>query len=152
MLDTHHPTDFASRLLGQEVLPSEAEYREYRHRIEDLLARAERRVRLTGFVVVGSCLTSLVLLYVGGSKLLGDFDPWSPKATVWSIAAGIAYWISVTLFFLSLASYYSRFRPRVKEAKDLLKDATILDLQRQLRELRERPEHRDESDAQKSAD
>ena len=137
MADRHDETGFASRLLRQDEPPTDAEYREYRRRLEDALAAAERRVRVTGYVVVGSCVVSLTLMFVGGSKVLGDFDPWSRDATAWSVAAGVVYVLATGLFFLSLASYCSRFRPRVRDAKDQLRDTAILGLQRQLRELRE---------------
>ena len=76
-------------------------------------------------------------MFVGGSKLIGDFDPWSKGATVASVAAGAAYLLATALFFLSLAAYYSRFRPRVRDAEGRFRDLVLLDLQRQVRELRE---------------
>lgn len=137
MADTHDLNAFATRLLRQDSPPSDAEYRDYRERLAKALAGAERRVRVTGYVVVGSLIVSLALMYVGGSKLLGDFDPWSKGATFLSVTAGALYWLATILFFVSLASYYSRFQPKVRDAKEQLRDSVILDLQRQLRELRE---------------
>jgi hypothetical protein len=101
------------------------------------LRAAERRERLAGRVVVGSSVVGLTLMFIGGSRLLGDFDPWSKDATVVSVAAGVIYLLATALFFLSLASYFSRFRPRVRDAKERIRDLILLDLQRQLRELRE---------------
>ena len=151
MANRHDPSSFAARLLGQDEPLSDAQYQEYRRGLDDALRAAERRERLAGRVAVGSFVVSLTLMFVGGSKLLGDFDPWSKGATVVSVAAGAVYLLATALFFLSLASYYSRFRPRVRDAKERLRDLVLLDLQRQIRELREqagRRSGRDEPDAE----
>lgn len=135
-------TDLAAALLRQDPFPSEAQYQEYRHMLDKALQRAERRLAWTGRVVIGSALVSLTMLFIGGSKLLGDFDPWSKEATPLSVTAGVVYIVATALFFLSLASYYSRFRPRVRETREQMRDMAILDLQRQLRELRAQLEQR----------
>jgi hypothetical protein len=154
MASRHDETSFASRLLRQDEPLSDAQYQEYHRKLEGAFRAAERRERLAGRVVIGSCVVSLTLMFVGGSKLLGAFDPWSKDATIWSVAAGVVYFLATGLFFLSLASYYSRFRPRVRDAKERLRDAAILDLQRQLRELHEqagRGARRDEPDADQTS-
>lgn len=138
MADTPDRNSFATQLLRQDKPLSDAEYRAYRERLADALVAAERRVLWTGRICAGSLVVSLALMFVGGSSLIGDFDPWSKGATFWSVAAGAVYWLATIVFFLSLASYYSRLRPRVRDTKDELRDAVVLDLQRQLRELRER--------------
>jgi len=135
-------TDLAAALLRHDSFPSEAQYQEYRHMLDKALQRAERRLAWTGRVVIGSAMISLTLLFIGGSKLLGDFDPWSKGATPLSVTAGVVYIVATALFFLSLASYYSRFRPRVRETREQMRDMVILDLQRQLRELRAQLEQR----------
>lgn len=131
------PTRFASRLLQQEEILSDEQYLQYRNRLESALESAKRRERWTFRVVILSCIASFVLIFVGGSKLLGDFDPWSKDATAASIAAGVGYWVALSIFLVSLASYYSRFRPGTREARERLRDASILDLQRQVHELRQ---------------
>jgi hypothetical protein len=137
MANRHDPSSFAARLLGQDEPLSDARYQEYRRGLDDALRAAERRERLAGRVATGSFVVSLALMFVGGSKLIGDFDPWSNGATVVSVAAGAVYLLATALFVLSLASYYSRFQPRVRDAKERLRDLVLLDLQRQIRELRE---------------
>jgi hypothetical protein len=127
---------FASRLLRQDESLSDSRYQEYRVKLEIALQTAERREKLIGHVVVASCVVSFTLMFVGGSKLLGDFDPWSKNATTTSIATGVVYLLTTVLFFLSLATYYSRLRPAVKDAKERLRDERILDLQRQIEEIR----------------
>lgn len=135
-------TDLAAALLRQDPFPSEAQYQEYRHMLDQALQRAERRLTWTGRVVIASAIVSLTFLFIGGSKLLGDFDPWAKEATPLSVAAGVVYLVATALFVLSLASYYSRFRPRVRETREQMRDMVILDLQRQLRDLRARLEQR----------
>jgi hypothetical protein len=137
MPDRHDPSSFAARLLRQDKPLSEDQHQEYRRKLDHALRAAERQERLAGRVVVGSSVVSLTLMFIGGSKLLGDFDPWSKDATIVSVAAGAIYLFATALFFLSLASYFSRFRPRVGDAKEQLRDLAILELQRQLSELRE---------------
>jgi hypothetical protein len=137
MNDRHETRSIASRLLGQDEPVSGSQYLEYRRKLDEALRGAERKEKLAGRIVVGSCVVTLILMYVGGSKLIGDFDPWSTGATTWSVAAGVVYILTTALFFLSLASYYSRFRPRVRDTKEQLRDLAILDIQRQINELRE---------------
>jgi len=147
--DPRDTRGFASRLLRQDEPLSDSQYQEYHARLEAALTAAERRVKVAGWVVVTSCVLVLALTFLGASKLLGDFDPWSKESTAWSVAAGVAYWLATATFFLSLASYYSRFRLGVKDARERLRDAALLDLQKQIRELRElveRNSRRDERD------
>jgi hypothetical protein len=146
MANTHDPGRFASELLRQDEPLSDSEYQEYRRKLENALTAADRREKRAGRIVVASGVISLTLMFVGGSKLLGDFDPWSKDANVVSVAAGVVYLLATGLFFLCLASYYSRFRPAVRDAKERLRDASILDLQRQIRELRERAKQDARSD------
>jgi hypothetical protein len=142
MPDQHNPRGFASRLLQQDESLSDSKYQEYRMKLENALRVAERREKLAGRVVVASCVITVTLMFVGGSRLLGDFDPWSKEANFVSVAAGVVYLLATGVFFLSLASYFSRFRPGVKAAREEIRDAMLLDLQRQVRELREQGERR----------
>jgi hypothetical protein len=140
MADPNEPHDFASRLLRQDEPVREAVYQAYRDRLEVALRAAEWRENWAGRVVAVACVVSFALMFVGGSKWLGDFDPWSKDATALSVTAAVVYLLATLTFFLGLASYYSRFRPGVRDAKERLRDAAILDLQRQVRELREQVE------------
>ena len=137
MYDRLDPKNFASQLLRQDIPLSDSQYREYRQKLEEALRAAERRERLAYRVVLGSCVVMLALMFLGGSRWLGAFDPWSKDATIMSVVAGVVYLFATVTFFLTLASYYSRFRPRVRDTKEQLRDLALLDLQRQLCELRE---------------
>ena len=136
MTDSPDPRAFASQLLRQDGGWDDREYRAYRARLERALAGAERRERVVFLVCSASCVAMVTLMFVGGTGVLGEFDPWSKGATAWSVAAAVAYVLSTAVFFLSIASYYSRFRPRSKRAREQLREASILELQGQLREMR----------------
>jgi hypothetical protein len=137
MNDPRDPDSLAARLLRQDDPVSAARYQEYRAKLEAALTAARWRERLAGRVVVIACVLSLALMFVGGGGVIGSFDPWSKDATLVSVAAGVVYCVATGVFFLSLASYFSRFRPGVSEARERLRDADLLELQQQIRELRE---------------
>lgn len=137
MADPQDNRDFATRLLRQDEPLSDAAYQGYRDRLEASLRAAEWREKWAGRVVVVACVVSLTLMFVGGSQWLGDFDPWSKESNAVSVIAGIVYVIATATVCLGLAAYYSRFRPGVRAARERLRDVAILDLQRQVRELRE---------------
>lgn len=105
-------------------------------KLEQALTAAERREKLARRLVLASCLVNVGLMFVGGLHLFGSFDPWSKDATVVSVTLGIIYVLAAVIFPISLASYYSRFRPKVREAKEDLRDASLLALQSELSELR----------------
>jgi|GEM_PF-4710685 len=42
-------------------------------------------------------IVSLTLMFVGGSKIIGAFDPWSKEANVWSVAAGSVYLLATVV-------------------------------------------------------
>ena len=136
MTNSHNTSRFAAQLLQQDEPLSDSQYKEYRMKLENALTTAERREKLARRVVVVSCVVSFTLIFVGGSQIFGDFDPWSKEATIVSVTLGVIYFLAAVIFPLSLASYYSRFRPRVREAKEQIRDASILDLQREICELR----------------
>lgn len=137
MTDPAAQRRFAAQLLQQDQPLSDPEYKEYRMNLECVLSRAERREQVARYVVLVSLVLSLVLMFVGGSKVLGDFDPWSTRSTSISVVLGVVYVAATVLFWVSLASYFSRFRPGIRNAQDQIREAMLHDVQRQLRELRE---------------
>jgi hypothetical protein len=138
MTDSRDPSRFASELLRQDEPLSDSQYEEYRGNLDRALAKTERREKLARRFVVASLVISFVLMFVGGSKLLGSFDPWSKDATFVSAALGLVFSLAIAIFLLSAVAYFWWFQPGVKDAKERLRDANILDLQRQIRELREK--------------
>ena len=105
-------------------------------KLEDALTTAQRRERLVGHAAWVSFLIACVLSFVGGSRVVGDFDPWEPHATILSVTLGVIYCISWVTWLLAMASYFSRFRPRVRDIKEQIRDTGILALQCEIAELR----------------
>lgn len=136
MSSANKPGHFAMQLLQQDQPFSESQYKEYRMKLEDALTTAQRRERLVGHTAWVSFLIAGVLMFVGGSKVVGDFDPWSRDATILSVTLGAIYCIATLTWPLAIASYFSRFRPRVRDIKEQIRDTTILALQCEIAELR----------------
>jgi hypothetical protein len=136
MPDSHETTHFAARLLQQDPPLNDLAYKEYRMKLENALTTAERREKLAGRVAGVSFVVGLILMFVGGSGVFGSFDPGSTDATILSVTLGVIYWIAVVAGSVGLASYYSRFRPRIREIKEQIRDANILALQCEITELR----------------
>jgi hypothetical protein len=138
MTDSRDPSRFASELLRQDEPLSDSQYKEYRGNLENALAKTEGREKLARRFLIASLVISFTLMFVGGSKLLGSFDPWSKDATFVSAALGLVFSLAMAIFLLSACAFFWWFQPGVKDAKERLRDANILDLQRQIRELREK--------------
>lgn len=137
MTDPASHRRLAVELLKQDQALSGSQYEEYRMRLEGALSRAEWRERVVGYVVSVACVVFVILLFMGGSRLVGSFDPWSSDATVLSVSLAVLMVIAGTISGVGLASYYSRFRPNVRAVREQVRDATLLDLQRQVHELRD---------------
>ncbi len=147
MSSGNNPGHFAMQLLQQDQPFSESEYKEYRMKLEDALTAARRRERLVGHAAWVSFLIGVVLMFVGGSRVVGDFDPWSREATILSVMLGVIYCIAAVTWPLAMASYFSRFRPRVRDIKEQIRDTTICALQCEIAELRKQigATHRDDA-------
>ena len=85
MSSGNNPGHFAMQLLQQDQPFSESEYKEYRMKLEDALTAARRRERLVGHAAWVSFLIGVVLMFVGGSRVVGDFDPWSRAGPLMSV-------------------------------------------------------------------
>lgn len=138
MVERPEPTNSLGAALLREDTPNKSEYEEYRMNLKLALNRAERRERITFHVCWVSMLLAFGLSFVGGSKILGSFDPYDDTATLLSIALGVIYVLACIAFPLSLASLYSRFRPRIRTVKQEITHAKIDQLQREVEGLRER--------------
>jgi hypothetical protein len=130
------PPDFGKELLRQDEPLHESEYKEYRMKLENSLNRAERNEKLVGWIAGACFAVAVALMFVGGSRVLGSFDPWDRDATIISVTFGVIYCVASVVFWFALASYFSRFRPRTREAKDCIRDARMLELEREIHELR----------------
>lgn len=125
----------SAALLRAETL-DKSKYEEYRMNLELALNRAERFEKIAFHTCWASLLVAVVLSFVGGSKVVGSFDPYDERANPLSITLGIIYVLASIAFPLSLASSYSRFRPRIRSVKQEISDAKIDKLQREVEELR----------------
>jgi hypothetical protein len=124
------------QLLLQDQPLSASDYREYRVRLEQALTTAERRGKLAAWVAGASFAIAFVLMFVGGSKAVGDFDPWGKNATFLSVTLGVLYVIAMIAWPVALAVGFSRFQPRAREIKEQIRDTSILALQVEIAELR----------------
>lgn len=131
-------SQIANQLLQQENHQYESEYKEYRMKLETALTATERRERLTGHLVWMSFLVAFVLMFVGGSKVFGPFDPTEEGANYVSIALSLVYVVAAIIFPISLASYLSRFRPQSVSARSKLREANQLVVRTELAELRQK--------------
>lgn len=128
---------FGDALLREDPI-NEPDYKEYRMNLELALNRAERFERITFHVCWVTFLLSWCLAFVGGTKVVGGFDPYDQNATPLSIALGVVYVITCIAWPLSLASLYSRFRPRIREIKEEINTSKIDQLQQEVEQLREK--------------
>jgi hypothetical protein len=101
-----------------------------------VLNRAERRERITFHICWVSMLVAWGLSFVGGLRIIGSFDPYDPTATAFSVATGVIFVLTCIVFPLSLASLYSRFRPRLQRIRQEICDFEIGKLQREIEALR----------------
>ena len=117
-----------SRLLTQDSQVAENEYHDYREKLTRSFGTARRSERIAYWICAVSGVTMFLLMFVGGSGVVGGFDPWDKDATPLSIVLGVIFVISSILFWLLLVSYYSRFRPTTRRAEENLRDIQILQI------------------------
>ena len=136
MPSLHESSQFAAQLLQQDNSFNDLAYQEYRMNLDIALTAAERREKLAGRVAGVSFVVGVVLMFAAGSRIIGSVDPWDKGATLLSVTLGVLYWLAVVAGLVSMASYYSRFRPRIREIEEQIRDARILALQAEIGELR----------------
>jgi hypothetical protein len=130
------PVRFASLLLQQDESLHTPRYEEHRMQLEQQLVRAEWREMTARRVVITALGIAIAVIPLIATRAFGGIDPWDDDATAVSVSLGVLYWLAVTVFLVGLASYYSRFRPGVREARDRLRDDSIQQLRHELAELR----------------
>lgn len=136
MSDSHETSRFAMQLLAQDQSLTDSDYKEHRMKLEHALTIAERREKLTVRVAGTSFVLAFILMIVGGTNVVGEFDPWSKEATILSVTLGVIYAISAITWPIALAVGFSRYRPRVRELKDQIRDTSLLALHSEIAELR----------------
>lgn len=137
MTEPHPPDSLASRLLQQEDSLNPQRYQEHRMQLEQQLVRAERNVQITKWVVVVALLLCVTSMYIAGSRVLGSPDPFEREATALGVFFGALHIIAAIVLYLGLASYFSRFTPRVRRLREDLQNESIRELRREVAELRQ---------------
>jgi hypothetical protein len=137
MRKSHIPRDFGSKLLQQDESLHSKRYKEHRMQLEHQLIQAESHKRLAKRVVVGAILLAAAFFPIVTSHVFGSPDPYDKDATVFSVAAGAIYIVACAVLFIGMASYYSRFTPRVSRAREELRVESIRELRREVAELRQ---------------
>jgi hypothetical protein len=132
-----HPEQLRSQLLEQDPVFQTPRYQEHRMQLEQQLLRAQRRERVLTWVVTGAFLTAVVTMFLAGSRTFGSPDPFDKNATIISVTLGVIYVLAQAVFFIGMASYLSRFLPRIRRLREELRDATIRESREEIRELRE---------------
>ena len=101
------------------------------------LSRDERLEKVAFHVCWVSFLLALILMFVGGSQVVGSFDPYDDNANPVSITLGVVWVLASIAWPLALASVYSRFRPRIRNLRQHISDAKIDKLQHEVDKLKE---------------
>jgi uncharacterized membrane protein len=136
MKPTEPSKHLGDQLLQQESSSSGAEYDDYRKKLEAALERSERRKTLVGRVALIAFVTSFVLMFVGGTRVVGSFDPWDARATPLSMILGVIYFLSLVVAPVALVSFVVRWL-QVGKARGQMRDLAVEQLQREVRQLHE---------------
>src|SRR5262245_63122868 len=112
MDSSHLKNRLAAQLLQLDRPLSDSQYKEYRMSLENALTLAERRERLIGRIAGTAFVVGMILMFVGGSKIVGAFDPWSKDATILSKTLGVIYVTATLVWPIALATYFARLRPQ----------------------------------------
>jgi hypothetical protein len=141
------PSELGTRLLQHDSTLNSPRYEEYRMELERKLTQAERREKLAHRVALGALVTAVISGALCMSQVAGSADFGDSSATPLSIAITILYILSLAVFGVGFASYYSRFRPAVRQAREQLVLESIRDLRIEVRELRQKVEARSSNNA-----
>jgi len=142
MNERYIPENFGSELLRQDELLNSERYKEHRMQLEHQLARAEARERLSKHVVVASILVATSAFFILASRGFRGAVPFDKDATAFTIAVSVAYTLAWVVFFVGVAAYFSRFLPRVRRAREELREETMRELRREVADLRQLVEGR----------
>jgi hypothetical protein len=124
---------FRDALLGQEKSVSEAQFAEYRRRLERRLRRAARRERV---MRVAALLTGLAaVLYIPALLALDRLALTQPVKDALFVALATLAGCAVPFLLL----YFLRYRRDLADARQEARDVLLLDLHRQSSEAEKRP-------------
>lgn len=136
-MDSSHATNrLASQLLQLDEPLNDSQYKEYRMSLENALTLADRREKLLGRIAGSAFVVGVILMFVGGSKVAGAFDPTSKDATILSVTLGLIYVAASIVWPIALATYFARLRPKIRDLKDQIRDTSLLALLSEVAQLR----------------
>lgn len=104
--------------------------------LEQQLSRAEWRERVAGRVIGGALIIALIGMFLSGSHTFGSPDPTEKDANILSVTVGAIHTVATIIFWLGLAAYFSRFRPRIKRLQDQILEESIRELREEVKELK----------------
>lgn len=132
-----HETSFSEQLLQQESSFQQTRYQEHRMNLEEQLNRLEIREKH----VLSACkillVITFILMFVGGSEVLGGFDPWNENANILSVTLGLLYLICAVSCPMLAAYYFSNLRPTTRRTRDDLLHYSIKELSLTVEQLGE---------------
>ena len=131
-----------TKLLQHDSTLNSPRYEEHRMDLERKLTQAERREALAHRVAVGALVMAVITGVLCASQVAGSADFGDKSATPLSIAITVLYVVSLAVFGIGFASYFSRYRPAVRQAREQLVLESIRELRHEVRELREMVEAR----------
>jgi hypothetical protein len=135
MSDRQPPESFGAKLLQQDEFLHSKRYKEHRMQLEQRLAQAESRERLTKRIVVGAIVVLSVVFPILASHVFGSPVPFDKNATVLSIVAGAIYTIAMAAFLVGVAANFWNL-PRLRRTRKGLQEETIRELRSEVTELR----------------
>ena len=121
-----------------------AAYEEYRMNLEHALRRTKRFDRIAFHAFWISFFLAFLLMFAGGNRTFGSFDPWSTSANPLSITLGVIYVVANIIWPLAIAASLSRFQPRIRKLRQQTSDAKIDQLQHEVAELRRQLQRRND--------
>lgn len=130
MNKTPTTTQFADALLKQEQPIPEAQYAQYRARLALRVARATRREKLARAITLATCFIAVAGLVLG-TLIDRVHMPWP-----WKEAFFVAVTIAAGCAPLFLLLYFLRHRTALSRARDESHTAALLELERQVEQLR----------------
>ena len=136
MSEAHSNPTFGDRLLQQDSALQSSQYQEHRMKLEQKLERARQWERRLTWIVPIALLVAMGLLPISAGKIFGPADPTEAGANWISVSLGSVQVLATIVFWIGLASYFSRIRPALQQTADLLRDQAIQEILGEVRQLR----------------
>ncbi|MBI1311076.1 hypothetical protein GC176_07185 [bacterium] len=106
-------------------------------KLESALDQLERREQFILKLCKLFVVITIALMILGGSEVLGGFDPWNANANILSITLGIIYVIFAVSTAMLAAYYFSNLRPTTRQTRDTLFQHSLSEMAQALDAIRE---------------